>query len=64
MGFDDAEVKCVDEIDWLRMTLKDERIIHLSPSGNASELLCYAEADDFLVAHECVKNSLNNIQKL
>jgi phosphomannomutase len=64
LGFYDAELKSVDEIDGLRMTLKDERIIHLRPSGNAPELRCYAEADDFLVAHECVKNSLNNIQKL
>ncbi|KPZ72985.1 Phosphoglucosamine mutase [Shewanella sp. P1-14-1] len=64
LGFDDAEIKSVDETDGLRMTLTDERIIHLRPSGNAPELRCYAEADDFLVAHECVKNSLNNIQTL
>jgi phosphomannomutase len=38
LGFDNVEIKSVDETDGLRITLKDGRIIHLRPSGNASEL--------------------------
>jgi phosphomannomutase len=32
LAFYDAEFKSDDEIDGLRITLKDERIIHLRPS--------------------------------
>jgi phosphomannomutase len=64
LGFDNVVIKSVDETDGLRITLTDERIIHLRPSGNAPELRCYAEADNFLDARECVRNSLEKIQKL
>lgn len=64
LGFDNVETKSVDETDGLRMTLVDGRIIHLRPSGNAPELRCYAEANTFLMANECVTTSLRNIQKL
>ncbi|ABM02616.1 phosphoglucomutase/phosphomannomutase alpha/beta/alpha domain I [Psychromonas ingrahamii 37] len=64
LGFDNVEIKNVDETDGLRITLTDERIIHLRPSGNAPELRCYAEADSYSKAHELVNNSLINIQKI
>ena len=64
LGFDDVVIKHVDETDGLRMTLADERIVHLRPSGNAPELRCYAEADSYSAACMCVTNSLKNIQKL
>ncbi|MEH6454536.1 MAG: phosphomannomutase, partial [Psychromonas sp.] len=64
LGFENAEIKRVDETDGLRMTLVDERIIHLRPSGNAPELRCYAEADSYTQANESVVKSLNNIQKI
>lgn len=64
LGFDNTEIKSVDETDGLRMTLIDGCIIHLRPSGNAPELRCYAEANTFLRANECVTTSLRNIQKL
>jgi len=35
----------VDETDGLRMTLRDERIIHLRASGNAPEMRLYVEAE-------------------
>ncbi|SHF79848.1 phosphomannomutase [Loktanella atrilutea] len=35
----------VDRTDGLRMTLRDGRIVHLRPSGNAPELRFYVEAD-------------------
>jgi phosphomannomutase len=64
LGFDNVKIKKVDQTDGLRITLEDERIVHLRPSGNAPELRCYAEADSYLVASDCVTRSLNNIQKL
>lgn len=36
----------VNQIDGLRVTLDDGRIIHLRPSGNAPEMRCYVEAED------------------
>ena len=41
-----GEVAHVDRTDGLRLTLGDDTIIHLRPSGNAPELRCYTEADD------------------
>ncbi|MFD1329938.1 phosphomannomutase [Mycoplana ramosa] len=34
----------ISDIDGLRVTLADGRIIHLRPSGNAPEMRCYVEA--------------------
>jgi phosphomannomutase len=64
LGFDNAEVKSVDETDGLRMTLSDKRIFHLRPSGNAPELRCYTEAETYSVANKYVAIALANIQIL
>jgi phosphomannomutase len=64
LGFENIAIKNVDVIDGLRITLVDNRIIHLRPSGNAPELRCYAEAENDLKASECVITSLRNIQAL
>jgi phosphomannomutase len=64
IGFSKVEIKKLDETDGLRITLADNRIVHLRPSGNAPELRCYAEADNYLKAIECVNTSLQNIQTL
>jgi phosphomannomutase len=64
IGLANAEIKKLDETDGLRITLADNRIIHLRPSGNAPELRCYAEAEHYLKASECVITSLKNIQTL
>lgn len=64
LGFENAEIKNLDETDGLRMTFTDERIVHLRPSGNAPELRCYAEAGNYLAASESVTSSLKNIQKI
>ena len=64
LGFDNIDIKYVDETDGLRITLTDERIVHLRPSGNAPELRCYAEAENYLEASECVTTTLINIQRL
>jgi phosphomannomutase len=64
LGFENVVIKRVDETDGLRITLADERIVHLHPSGNAPELRCYAETENYKYASVCVINSLNNTQKL
>lgn len=64
LGFENTGIKNVDETDGLRITLVDERIVHLRPSGNAPELRCYAEADNYTQSRDCVVKSLNNIQKI
>lgn len=39
-------VDTVSDIDGLRVTLADGRVIHFRPSGNAPEMRCYVEAQD------------------
>ena len=43
IGFENIDVVDVDTTDGLRMTLSNNDIIHLRPSGNAPELRSYAE---------------------
>jgi phosphomannomutase len=62
LGFGDETIKSVNEIDGLRITLSDGRIIHLRPSGNAPELRCYSESDSSLQSFEMVYTSLQNIK--
>lgn len=64
IGIDSLEVDNVDTTDGLRLTLDNKQIIHLRPSGNAPELRCYAEADIFESAFQCVVTTLNKIQTL
>jgi phosphomannomutase len=64
IGFSKTEIKNIDDTDGLRITLADNSIVHLRPSGNAPELRCYAEAENYLEASKCVTTSLNNIQTL
>ena len=39
-----GEAAQTSDIDGLRVTLKDGRVIHFRPSGNAPEMRCYVEA--------------------
>jgi phosphomannomutase len=64
LSFKNVVIKSVDETDGLRITLADNSIVHLRPSGNTPELRCYAEADNYIDASDCVTISLKNIQKL
>jgi len=64
LGFDNVEIKNVDETDGLRIILIDGLIVHLRPSGNAPELRCYAETDNYIQANERVVKTLKNIQKI
>ncbi|AQS38399.1 phosphomannomutase [Shewanella psychrophila] len=61
LGFKEVLIRSLDYTDGLRMTLKDSRIIHLRPSGNAPELRCYAEADSVYMAKSIVNKCLDKI---
>ncbi|MGL5372566.1 MAG: phosphomannomutase, partial [Plesiomonas shigelloides] len=64
LGFVDLSVECIDTTDGLRMTLSDQSILHLRPSGNAPELRCYAEAGSFEQAKKIVDRALIQVQRL
>jgi phosphomannomutase len=51
----------IDTTDGLRMTLSNNDVVHLRPSGNAPELRCYAESDSQLGAGKLVKRVLGKI---
>ncbi len=51
------------DIDGLRVALKDERIIHFRPSGNAPEMRCYVEAKDEAAAASLLDAGLNRIRQ-
>ena len=51
------------DIDGLRVTLKDERIIHFRPSGNAPEMRCYVEAKDEAAAASLLDAGLSRIRQ-
>jgi len=62
LTFKDLKVQSVDTTDGLRLTLTNDDIIHLRPSGNAPELRCYAEANTESVARAYVDQVLEKIQ--
>lgn len=51
------------DIDGLRVTLDDGRIIHLRPSGNAPEMRCYVEAATETAAATLLDNGLALIRR-
>ncbi|CDT94002.1 phosphomannomutase [Vibrio coralliirubri] len=63
IGVKDVSVSNTDFTDGLRMLLSDSTIIHLRPSGNAPELRCYAEANDFETAKALVDSTLSIISQ-
>jgi len=60
-GLKKSSVVSIDKTDGLRMTLNNQFIMHLRPSGNAPELRCYIEADSQLIAIELVEKVLGYI---
>ncbi|WP_426357578.1 phosphomannomutase [Pseudocolwellia sp. HL-MZ19] len=64
LGFDSLTVVSVDTTDGLRMTLSDNDVIHLRPSGNAPELRCYAESTSDEKAKQLVVQVLAKVQTL
>lgn len=51
------------DIDGLRVTLADKRIIHFRPSGNAPEMRCYVEAEDGAAAEALLQAGLVRIRE-
>lgn len=54
-----GEVATVSDIDGLRVTLADGRVIHFRPSGNAPEMRCYVEAADKASAAALLEEGLS-----
>ena len=48
----------ISDIDGLRITLEDDRVIHFRPSGNAPEMRCYVEARTENEAQQLLKQGL------
>ncbi len=64
LGFENVRVEKLDTTDGLRLTLSNDTIFHLRPSGNAPELRCYAEASRFEDARQIVELVLEKVQQL
>ena len=62
--FTDSHAVHTDQTDGLRITLANETIIHLRPSGNAPELRCYTEASTPEQAQQLLTASLNQIKTI
>nr|WP_318510171.1 phosphomannomutase [Photobacterium leiognathi] len=58
IGFENLDVIDIDTTDGLRMTLSNNDIIHLRPSGNAPELRCYTESNTNESSQSLVNKSL------
>lgn len=59
---DVGAVAGVSDIDGLRVTLVDGRIIHFRPSGNAPEMRCYVEAETERKAKALMEQGLKLIR--
>lgn len=57
-----GKVGSISDIDGLRVTLTDRRIIHFRPSGNAPEMRCYAEAESEVAAATLLHAGLQRIR--
>ncbi|MEZ9233745.1 phosphomannomutase [Vibrio amylolyticus] len=58
VGLSHLNIVSIDKTDGLRMTLSNDSIIHLRPSGNAPELRCYAESNSQYEAERLVHGVL------
>lgn len=61
LGFTGVEISDLNQIDGLRISLSNNDIIHLRPSGNAPELRCYAESDTEAAAIKLVQQFLGKL---
>ena len=64
LGFTDLTVTSIDVTDGLRMTLSNNDVVHLRPSGNAPELRCYTESTSDERAKKLVVQVLDKVQTL
>nr|WP_316651566.1 phosphomannomutase [uncultured Gellertiella sp.] len=56
-------VMATSDIDGLRVTLADRRILHFRPSGNAPEMRCYVEATSERAARDLLETGLTLIRR-
>ncbi len=63
-GLENLKVVDINQIDGLRLTLDNDSIIHLRPSGNAPELRCYVETDSQDLSDNLVKQVLSQTNNL
>ena len=61
LGFEGFMIKSINLTDGLRLTLSNDDILHLRPSGNAPELRCYAESCDIITSKYYVDKALANV---
>lgn len=61
VGLTGREILNVNQTDGVRLTLDDESVIHLRPSGNAPELRCYVESDSPESATALLRQVLDNL---
>ncbi|WOT06291.1 phosphomannomutase [Shewanella youngdeokensis] len=64
LGFQQETIAKLDSTDGLRMTLSNQDIIHLRPSGNAPELRCYAESRTEETAKNYVLQVLDKVTSI
>lgn len=64
LAFASSEPHQIDTIDGLRVTLANEEIVHLRPSGNAPELRCYVEAATPERANALLANAMRYLNQL
>lgn len=60
--FTGSEAVHTDSTDGLRITLANDDIVHLRPSGNAPELRCYTEASSPAAAQNLLAQALMQLQ--
>jgi len=63
-GLENLKVVDINQTDGLRLTLDNQAVIHLRPSGNAPELRCYCEADDQEISDSLVKQVLSSVKEM
>jgi len=63
-GLEDLKVVDINQTDGLRLTLDNQAIIHLRPSGNAPELRCYCETDKQEISDSLVKQVLSSVKEM
>lgn len=64
LGLQNRQVIGFDHTDGLRLSLDDNTVVHLRPSGNAPELRCYVEADELDKARLLVQSCLAKLSNL
>lgn len=59
LGDEFGELESINYTDGLRMTFKNQDVLHLRPSGNAPELRCYSESTSYQQAKSINQQCMN-----